>query len=65
MNLSLKAILDNTLFFAKNRLFSNMSSSVGLWEYILRFNNTTLLKKSQIHPIEPYLQYVKYTRTAM
>lgn len=65
MNLPLKIILDNTLFFAKNRLFSNMSASVGLWEYILRFNNITLLKKSQIHPIEPYLQYVKYTRTAI
>jgi hypothetical protein len=65
MNLPLKTILENTFFFAKNRLFCNSSSEVGLWEYILRFNNRTLLKKSQIHPIESFIEYVKYSRTAM
>ncbi|XP_060851709.1 uncharacterized protein LOC132930067 [Rhopalosiphum padi] len=65
MNLPLKTILENTFFFAKNRLFCNSSSEVGLWEYILRFNNRTLLKKSQIHPIESFIEYVKYSRTAI
>jgi len=65
MHLPLKTILENTFFFAKNRLFRNVTPDVGLWEYILRFNNTTLLKKSQIHPIEPFIQYVKYSRTSM
>uniref|UniRef100_A0A2H8U049 SS-A/Ro ribonucleoprotein n=1 Tax=Melanaphis sacchari TaxID=742174 RepID=A0A2H8U049_9HEMI len=65
MHLPLKTILDNTFFFAKNRLFCNSSSDVGLWEYILRFNNTNLLKKSKIHPIEPYIEYAKYSRTAL
>lgn len=65
MHLSLKKMLENTFFFAKNRLFCNSKSNVGLWEYILRFNNSSLLKKSQIHPIEPFIQYAKYARTSM
>jgi len=64
MHLSLEKILENTFFFAKNRLFHNSTPDVGLWEYILRFNNTSLLKKSRIHPIEPYIEYAKYARTS-
>jgi len=64
MHLSLEKILENTFFFAKNRLFRNSTPDVGLWEYILRFNNTSLLKKSQIHPIESFIEYAKYARTS-
>ncbi|XP_029345221.1 60 kDa SS-A/Ro ribonucleoprotein isoform X2 [Acyrthosiphon pisum] len=65
MHLPLEKLLENTFFFAKNRLFNNSTPDVGLWEYILRFNNSILLKTSQIHPIEPFIQYAKYARTCM
>lgn len=64
MHLPLKTILDNTFFYAKHRVFCNLTPDVGLWEYISRFNNTVLLRKSQIHPIESFIQYVKYARTS-
>lgn len=62
MHMPLRTLLDNTFFFAKKKLFHNSTPDVGLWEYILRFNNTVELKKSKIHPIEPFLEYVKYSR---
>ncbi|XP_029348648.1 60 kDa SS-A/Ro ribonucleoprotein-like [Acyrthosiphon pisum] len=63
MHFPLEKLLENTFFFAKNKLFHNSTPDVGLREYILRFNNTILLKTSQIHPIEPFIQYAKYART--
>lgn len=62
MHMPLRKLLDNTFFFAKQKLFCNTTPDVGLWEFILRFNNIAELKKSKIHPIEPFLAYVKYSR---
>lgn len=61
----LRALLDNTLFFAKQKLFWNSTPHDGLWEFILRFNNSTFVKKSRIHPIESYIEFVKYSRTIL
>jgi len=60
----LKTLLEKTFYLAKQRLFYNSSPDVGLWEYILRFNNLVQLEKSRIHPIESYIEYVKYSRTS-
>jgi len=60
----LKTLLENTFFFAKQRLFCNSTPDAGLWEFILRFNNTIQLKKSRIHPIESFIEYVRYSRTS-
>lgn len=63
MHMPLRALLENTFLFAKRRLFCNSTPNEGLWEYILRFNNVVQLQKSRIHPIESYIEYVKYSRT--
>lgn len=60
----LKTLLEKTFHFAKQKLFHNSTPYVGLWEFILRFNNSVQLQKSQIHPIESYIEYVKYSRTS-
>lgn len=65
MHMPLKALLENTFFFAKQRLFYNSTPDVGLWVYISRFNNAHELKKSKIHPIESFIEYVRYSRTSM
>lgn len=63
MHMSLRELLNNIFYFSKQRLFHNSTPDLGLWEFILRFNNAFLLKKSRIHPIESFIEYVKYSRT--
>lgn len=65
MHMPLRTLLENTFYLAKHRLFRNSSPDIGLWEFILRFNNTNELQKSQIHPIESFIEYVKYSRTSL
>lgn len=65
MHMPLRDLLDNTFSFAKHKLFANATPDIGLWEFILRFNNTVQLRKHHIHPIESYIEYVKYSRTFM
>lgn len=64
MHMPLRTLLDNTFFFAKHKLFFNSTPDLGLWGFILRFNNTLELEKSKIHPIESFLEYVRYSRTS-
>ncbi|VVC28670.1 Hypothetical protein CINCED_3A009897 [Cinara cedri] len=62
IHMPLSILLDNTCYFAKQRLFRNSTPHKGLKEYISRFNNPYLLKESKIHPIESFVEYVKYSR---
>jgi len=63
-HMPLKILLEKTFYFAKQKLFCNSTPDIGLWEFILRFSNTIELRKSRIHPIEPYIEFVKYSRTS-
>lgn len=64
MHMPLATLLDNTFRFAKRRFFIDVSSTEmeGIWAFISRFSNKIELKNSGIHPIEPFLQYIKYSR---
>lgn len=64
MHMPLATLLDKTYSFAKLRLFCNSTPHTGLREYILRFSHVQKLKESKIHPIESFLEYVKYSRTS-
>lgn len=64
MHMPLTTILDKTFLFAKQRLFCNSTPYTGLLEYISRFSHEQNLKESKIHPIESFIQYVKYSRTS-
>lgn len=64
MHMPLAILLDKTYTFAKLRLFRNSTPYAGLREYISRFNHLQKLKESKIHPIESFIEYVKYSRTS-
>lgn len=61
--LPLNILLDNTFSFSQHRLFHNLMGSVGCMEFIMRFNNIQAIQESEIHPFEPYLEYLRYTKT--
>ncbi|VVC32718.1 TROVE domain [Cinara cedri] len=61
-HMPLITLLNKTYSFAKLRLFHNSTPHTGLTEYISRFTNTQELKESRIHPIESFVEYVKYSR---
>lgn len=58
----LRALLDNTLRFSRQKIFYPSSTRIGTWEYIARFSNSLHLQKSRIHPIESFVEYIKYSR---
>lgn len=61
----LRDVLDMTFYFAKQKLFVHRKKALydGLTEYMLRFENSRQLQIHHIHPIESYLEFVKYSRT--
>ncbi|XP_026819290.1 uncharacterized protein LOC113557950 [Rhopalosiphum maidis] len=61
--LSLRTLLDNTYSFSQHCLFQNLMGNEGCIEFILRFNNHKALQESEIHPIESYLEYLRYVRS--
>ncbi|XP_026819185.1 uncharacterized protein LOC113557842 [Rhopalosiphum maidis] len=61
--LPLKTLLDNTYTFARHHLFQNETGNEGCMEFILRFNNYKAIQEAEIHPIQPYLEYLRYTRS--
>ncbi|VVC29540.1 TROVE domain [Cinara cedri] len=64
-NMPLKMVLDHTFPFSKARLFQNNTLYNGVDAYILRFNDTLELNQSGIHPIEPFIEYARYSRTLL
>lgn len=58
-------VLENTFFFSKNKVFQNNTLYNGVTAFILRFNDTLELRESQIHPIESFIEYARYTRTSL
>ncbi|XP_050423592.1 uncharacterized protein LOC126835217 [Adelges cooleyi] len=63
MHMPLRSLLECTFNLSKRKLFINRPPHDVLWHYILRFNDIKDLEKEQIHPIESFIQYARYSRT--
>lgn len=57
-------LLENVFYFSKHKVFnSDKTSDAVVMKFISYFDDSDKLQESQIHPIDSFLQYVRYSRT--